>query len=146
MDLVEARTGPTPRGELRVTDHKTGGNRTRPGMVVGGGETLQPVLYGLAVEEVSGRPVDEARLFFCTATGRYEQRVVSLGEDERRRGVEVLEIIDRAVEAGTLLPAPREGACRWCDYQTVCGPGAEQRAARKDGAPLRDLLGLRDLR
>ena len=146
VDLVEARTGPTTRGELRVTDHKTGGNRTRPGMVVGGGETLQPVLYGLAVEGVSGRPVDEARLFFCTATGRYEQRVVSLGEDERRHGVEVLEIIDRAIESGTLLPAPREGACRWCDYQAVCGPGAEQRAARKDGAPLRDLLGLRDLR
>ena len=146
VDLVEARTGPTTRGELRVTDHKTGGNRTRPGMVVGGGETLQPVLYGLAVEEVSGRPVDEARLFFCTATGRYEQRVVSLGEDERRRGVEVLEIVDRAVETGALLPAPREGACRWCDYQAVCGPGAEQRAARKDGAPLHDLLVLRDLR
>ena len=146
VDLVEARTGPTPRGELRVTDHKTGGNRTRPGMVVGGGETLQPVLYGLAVEAVSGRPVDEARLFFCTATGRYEQRVVALGEDERRRGVEVLEIVDRAVEAGTLLPAPREGACRWCDFRAVCGPGAERRAARKDRAPLRDLLSLRDLR
>ena len=146
VDLVEARTGPTDRGELRVTDHKTGGNRTRPGMVVGGGETLQPVLYGLAVEAVSGRPVDEARLFFCTATGRYEQRVVALGEDERRRGVEVLEIIDRAVEAGTLLPAPREGACRWCDFLAVCGPGAEWRAQRKDKAPLQDLLGLRDLR
>ncbi len=146
VDLVEARTGPTTRGELRVTDHKTGGNRTRPGMVVGGGETLQPVLYGLAIEAVSGRPVDEARLFFCTAAGRYEQRVVALGEDERRRGVEVLEIIDRAVEAGTLLPAPREGACRWCDFQAVCGPGAERRAQRKDTAPLQDLLRLRDLR
>ena len=146
VDLVEARTGPTNRGELRVTDHKTGGNRTRPGMVVGGGETLQPVLYGLAIEEVSGRPVDVARLFFCTATGRYEQRVVALGGEERRRGVEVLEIIDRAVEVGTLLPAPREGACRWCDFQVVCGPGAEQRAARKDRAPLGDLLSLRDLR
>ena len=115
-------------------------------MVVGGGETLQPVLYGLAMEAVSGRPVDEARLFFCTATGRYEQRVVALGEEERRSGVEVLEIIDRAVEAGALLPAPREGACRWCDFQAVCGPGAEPRAARKDPAPLADLLSLRDLR
>ena len=146
VDLVEARTGPSTRGELRVTDHKTGANRTRPGMVVGGGETLQPVLYGLALEAVSGRPVDEARLFFCTATGRYEQRAVALGDEERRSGVEVLEIIDRAVEAGSLLPAPREGACRWCDFQAVCGPGAEPRAARKDPAPLADLLSLRDLR
>ena len=146
VDLVEARTGPTTRGELRVTDHKTGTNRTRPGMVVGGGETLQPVLYGLAIEDVSGRPVDEARLFFCTATGRYEQHVVTLGADERRAGVEVLEIIDRAVETGTLLPAPRDGACRWCDYQAVCGPGAERRSARKDPAPLGDLSSLRGLR
>ena len=145
VDLVEARTGPTTCGALRVTDHKTGANRTRNGMVVGGGGTLQPVLYGLAIEQVSGRPVDEARLFFCTAAGRYEQRVVALGDDERRSGVEVLEIIDRAVETGTLLPAPRDGACQWCDFQVVCGPGAERSAARKDPAPLRDLHSLRDL-
>ena len=145
VDLVEARARPTARRELRVTDHKTGANRTRNGMVVGGGATLQPVLYGLAVEQVSGRLVDEARLFFCTAAGRYEQRVVALGEDERRAGVEVLEIIDRALELGTLLPAPRDGACRWCDFQAVCGPGAERSAARKDAAPLQDLQRLREL-
>ena len=131
VDLIEARARPTARGELRVTDHKTGRNRTREGMVVGGGETLQPVLYGLAVERALGRPVHESRLSFCTAAGRYEQRVVALDDVARRYGAEVLEIVDRAVEAGSLLPAPRQGACRWCDFQVVCGPWEERRTAAK---------------
>ena len=145
VDLVEAKAGPTARGELRVTDHKTGRNRTREGMVVGGGETLQPVLYGLAVEETAGRPVHESRLSFCTAVGRYEQRVVTLDESARRHGAEVLEIIDRAIETGSLLPAPRQGACRWCDFQAVCGPWEERRTALKDQARLADLAALRGL-
>ena len=145
VDLVEARARPTARGELRVTDHKTGRNRTREGMVVGGGETLQPVLYGLAVEQALGRPVHESRLSFCTAAGRYEQRVVTLDDGARRRGAEVLEIIDRAVETGSLLPAPRPGACRWCDFQVVCGPWEERRAAGKDQERLADLAALRRL-
>ena len=145
VDLVEAKAGPTVRGELRVTDHKTGRNRTREGMVVGGGETLQPVLYGLAVEETAGRPVIESRLSFCTAVGRYEQRVVTLDESARRHGAEVLEVIDRSIETGTLLPAPRQGACQWCDFQVVCGPWEERRTALKDQARLADLAALRRL-
>ena len=145
VDLIEAKAGPTARGELRVTDHKTGRNRTREGMVVGGGETLQPVLYGLAVEQAMGRPVHESRLSFCTAAGRYEQRVVPLDDAARRDGAEVLEIIDRAVEVGALLPAPRRGACRWCDFQAVCGPWEEQRTAVKDRTRLADLEALRGL-
>ena len=145
VDLIEAKAGPTARGELRVTDHKTGRNRTREGMVVGGGETLQPVLYGLAVEQTLERPVHESRLSFCTAAGRYEQRAVTLDERARRYGAEVLEIIDRAVETGSLPRAPREGACRWCDFQVVCGPWEEQRTACKDRTRLADLTALRGL-
>ena len=145
VDLIEAKAGPTAGGELRVTDHKTGRNRTKEGMVIGGGETLQPVLYGLAVEQTLGRPVRESRLSFCTAAGRYEQRAVTLDENARRRGAEVLEVIDRAIETGSLLPAPREGACRWCDFQVVCGPWEEQRTARKDRSRLADLAALRRL-
>ena len=145
VDLIEARARPTADGELRVTDHKTGRNRTREGMVVGGGETLQPVLYGLAVEQALGRPVTESRLSFCTAAGRYGQRGVKLDDRARRHAAEVLEVIDRAVETGSLPPAPRGGACRWCDFQVVCGPWEEQRTARKDPARLADLQALRRL-
>ncbi len=145
VDLVEARGRPTAEGELRVTDHKTGKNRTRDRMVVGHGEVLQPVLYGLAVEQALGRTVSESRLFFSTVAGGYATRSVSLGETERRHGLEVLEIIDRAIETGVLLPAPRRGACTWCDFRVVCGPWEEIRVLRKDQTKLVDLQVLRRL-
>ena len=143
VDLVESRAGGESAGALRVTDHKTGRNRHPERIVVRGGEVLQPVLYALAVEQALGRPVAESRLFFCTVGGSFSTRPVSLGEDARRRGIEVLEIIDRAIEAGSLLPAPREGACAWCDFQSVCGPSEEVRSGRKDPRPLADLQVLR---
>ena len=144
VDLVERRRD---ADELRVTDHKTGGNWTKPGMVVGGGEVLQPVLYALAVEAALKRPVTESRLFYCTAKGGFAERVVLLKEEAlnkaRRRGMEVLEIVDRAVEQGILPPSPRDGACRWCDFHEVCGPWEETRAKRK--GPIADLAALREI-
>ena len=112
-------------------------------MVVGHGEVLQPVLYGLAVEQALGRPVGASRLSFATAAGAYATRSVSLGDTERRHGLEVLEIIDRAVETGVIVPAPRRGACAWCDYRAVCGPWEETRVLRKDDTKLVDLQVLR---
>jgi CRISPR/Cas system-associated exonuclease Cas4 (RecB family) len=112
-------------------------------MVVGHGEVLQPVLYGLAVEQALGRPVSQSRLFFSTVTGAYASRSVSLGEIERRHGLEVLEIIDRALETGVIVPAPRPGACASCDFGVVCGPWEETRVLRKDKTKLADLQVLR---
>ena len=142
VDLIEARTSAP---SLRVTDHKTGANRTDLGLIVGGGETLQPVLYGLAVEAALGRPVTESRLSFCTSRGGFTERVVELDRAQRRSGLEVLEIINRAVESGVLVPAPKEGACAWCDFRPVCGPNEEHRTASKDRHLLGDLASLRDM-
>ena len=58
-------------------------------------------------------------------------------------GTEVLEIIDRAVEAGMLPPAPAEKACSFCDFLSVCGPDQERRARRKSHKEIADLLDLR---
>ncbi len=140
VDLVEAH-GDT--GVLRVTDHKTGKDRTTDDLIIGGGATLQPVLYSMAVEQVTGQPVAETRLFFCTTAGGYKVRPVSLLPHARRAGVEALEIIDRAIELGFLAAAPNERACAWCDFRPVCGPHEELRVARKSGDPLRDLIELR---
>ena len=145
VDLVEARARPTAAGALRVTDHKTGRNRTAERMVVGRGEVLQPVLYGLAVEQVLRRPVEESRLFFATAAGGYDTRAVVLDETARRCAIEALSIIDRAIETGVVLPAPRRDACARCDYRVVCGPWEETRARRKDATKLVDLQALRRL-
>ncbi len=140
IDLVEEdAAGAT----LRVTDHKTGKDRSREGLTIGGGATLQPVLYSLAVEQVLGKPVTESRLFFCTSAGGYTVRQVRLTPDARRMGIEALEIIDRAIETGFLAAAPAEGACTWCDFRPVCGPNEEERIKRKPIDRLRDLAELR---
>ncbi len=140
VDLVEQhRDGRT----LRVIDHKTGIDRTAPGLTVGGGEALQPVLYALAVEAASGQPVSEARLSFCTARGGFSERIVRLDEPARVAAAAVLDTIDRAVTQGLLPPAPRDDACPRCDFRAICGPYEAERLRRKDAAPLRPLQQLR---
>jgi CRISPR/Cas system-associated exonuclease Cas4 (RecB family) len=140
VDLVEEHRA---TGVLRVTDHKTGKDRTKDNLVIGGGETLQPVLYSAAIEQVTGKPVSESRLFFCTSAGGYKVRPVPLLPQTRRSGVEALEIIDRAIELGFLAASPGERACAWCDFRPVCGPHEELRTRRKSKDPLRDLIELR---
>jgi ATP-dependent helicase/nuclease subunit B len=140
VDVIETRPG-SP--ELRITDHKTGRNRTTPRTVIGGGGTLQPVIYGLAVEQALSRPVAGGRLFYCTAHGGFAEHLVPLTEVNRRAGLEALEIIDRAVDVGFLPPAPAERACTWCDFRPVCGPHEAELAKRKPADQLADLDALR---
>jgi CRISPR/Cas system-associated exonuclease Cas4 (RecB family) len=111
--------------------------------VVGKGEALQPVLYGLAVERIFGAPVTESRLSYCTRAGEFSERVVPMTESARRRGLEVLEVIDRAIGRGFLPPAPRERACGACDFRPVCGPSEERRVKEKDAQALAELNILR---
>jgi ATP-dependent helicase/nuclease subunit B len=140
VDLVETHRA---TGELRVTDHKTGKNRSTPGMVIGGGLVLQPVLYSMVVEQVMNKRVRETRLSFCTSAGGFSVFPIALDANNRRLGLEALEIIDRAIELGSLAAAPAEGACEWCDFRPVCGPSEEQRTGRKPTDRLRDLFELR---
>ena len=139
MDLVERH----PAGALRVTDHKTGRARWPDRMIVAGGEALQPLLYGLALEAATGQTVLEGRLWFCTAAGEFAERSVPLTETTRRIGLEVLEIVDRGVEHAALAPYPKAGACEWCDFKVVCGTGEERRTGRKIGGRFPDLDALR---
>jgi CRISPR/Cas system-associated exonuclease Cas4 (RecB family) len=143
VDLIEHRAD---RDVLRVTDHKTGRNRSNKDLIVGGGGTLQPVLYSVAIEQGLGRPVVEGRLFYATTAGGYAEHRIDITDYTRRQGIEVLQIIDRAVEAGFLAPAPAERACTWCDFRPVCGPREEQRTPRKAADRLADLLALRSMR
>jgi RecB family exonuclease len=140
IDLVEEHTS----GELRITDHKTGKYRGKDRMVVDGGAALQPVLYAMALEAGTGRTVAGGRLYYATTDGGYREVDIPLTAQARRLGVEVLEIIDRAVETGFFAPVPREKACAWCDFRIVCGPLSEDRVGTfKSREPLGDLDALR---
>jgi ATP-dependent helicase/nuclease subunit B len=142
VDVIEARPGSS---ELRITDHKTGRNRTTPRTVIGGGGTLQPVIYGLAVEQILDKPVKAGRLFYATTAGGFAEHLVPLSDANRRAGMEALEIIDRAIERGFLPAAPAERACTWCDFRSICGPDEPQHTARKAAEPLGDLNALREM-
>ena len=142
VDVIESMQG---SAELRITDHKTGRNRTNPRTVIGGGGMLQPVIYGLAIEEILRRPVREGRLFYATTAGGFAEHPIPLSEANRRAGLEALEIIDRAIELGFLPAAPAERACAWCDFRSVCGPDEARHAARKTADPLADLAALREM-
>ena len=141
VDLIEVRGQDV---ELRITDHKTGKNRTTWKTVIGGGAILQPVLYGLAVEEALKKPVKVGRLFYCTAAGSFTDHPIPLNDANRRMGLEALEIVDRAIELGFLPAAPGDRACTWCDFLPVCGPDEPRRVRHKAAEKLGDLDALRE--
>jgi ATP-dependent helicase/nuclease subunit B len=142
IDLVEQKSG---AAALRVTDHKTGKNRTTWKTVIGGGAILQPVLYSLAVEQALAVPVTSGRLFYCTAAGGFTDHEIPLNDANRRAGLEALEIVDRAIELGFLPAAPADRACTWCDFRPVCGPHEERRVKCKPPEKLGDLAALREM-
>jgi hypothetical protein len=129
---------------LRITDHKTG--RKPEGVeraIVAGGTLLQPVLYGMAIENVLDRPVSHSRLFYCTSAGAFHQHPVPVSDTTRRLGLDVLETVDRAIEQGFLAAAPAEHACERCDFMCICGTDEFRRVRRKPQDALADLIALR---
>lgn len=142
VDLVE-RHG---NGALRVVDYKTGKPpEPRPEMV-GGGETLQPALYAMAVETVRGEPVECGRLYYATVAQNYAAIDIPMNEWTRRRAAQVLATIDGAMRDGFLPAAPRKDGCKRCDYLPVCGPYEEERVALKSQVELGRLKELRSWR
>ena len=127
IDLVERHV----TGKLRATDHKTGKARAKDGVVIGGGQHLQPVLYALACEKLLDGPVESGRLYYCTADGNYEERVVMLDDFARGYAGIMVETVGSALAEGFLPAAPAHDACVWCDYLAVCGPHEERRVKVK---------------
>jgi len=146
VDLLE-RGGDA---EWRITDYKTGRHRLPDSAVVNGGRTLQPILYAMAVEAAFGGHVVASRLYYCTEDGGFEDHPWAVagvvGEQTRQQGLEVLAIIDHAIQDGRLPAAPADEACTWCDFATVCGPGAQGVPARKDARALTELRLLRRMK
>ena len=137
VDLIEEHA---QLGVLRVTDHKTGKNRSNPDLVVGGGATLQPVLYSVAVEEGLGRPVVEGRLFYCTTAGGFGEHPIPINDYTRGQGLEVLD--DRRPRGRAGLPrggAGRATPARWCDFRPSAGRAKTSASRARASRTLDDL-------
>jgi ATP-dependent helicase/nuclease subunit B len=143
IDLIERRADVDA---LRVTDHKTGRNRSNPDLIIGGGSVLQPVLYSVAVEQGLGKRVVAGRLFYCTTAGGFVEHEIPVNDYTRGQGLQALAIIDRAIEQGFLAAAPAQRACSWCDFRPICGPREEERVSGKRPDRLADLHALRSMR
>ncbi|MDO8433263.1 MAG: PD-(D/E)XK nuclease family protein [Candidatus Binatus sp.] len=141
IDLIER----DPDGRIRVTDHKTGKVRADKHFVIGGGKTLQPVFYALAAEHVLHEPIGVGRLYYCTATGGYQERSVEINDGARKSAREFVAILGDALSRGFLPAAPGDRECDWCDYKRVCGPYEQRRSARKPKPRLDALTRLREM-
>ena len=142
VDLVEQQR---TTGAIRATDHKTGRSPVPEPRVIGGGESLQPLLYAMALEQLFPGTEISSRLYFCTQRGGFRRLDFPLNDSGRQAALSVLRLIDGAIESGFLPAAPREGACETCDYRSICGPYEELRVARKDRGPIGDLTRLRTM-
>jgi CRISPR/Cas system-associated exonuclease Cas4 (RecB family) len=129
IDLIEKHE---TRNVFRVTDHKTG---KRPDTIprwVGGGRSLQPLLYGLVAEQLLGSPVETGRLLYATQRGGYTPVEIKIDDRARQFLKKLLSDIDASIAGGFLPPAPAKDACGICDYRIVCGPYEERRLGKKD--------------
>jgi CRISPR/Cas system-associated exonuclease Cas4 (RecB family) len=147
IDLVERGADQS----LRVTDHKTGRVRASRDVCIGGGKTLQPVLYALAAERILSEPIEAGRLYYCTATGGYEERVVTIDGAARAAAADFTAIIGQALADGFLPAAPGARECDYCDYRRICGPYEQTRLEYKTAAKsvadrIANLTRLRDMR
>jgi CRISPR/Cas system-associated exonuclease Cas4 (RecB family) len=141
IDLVEAHRS----GIMRVTDHKTGKFDGKAGQIIGGGTSLQPLLYALAAEKLfaSQAEISCGRLYFCTARGGFATLEVALDDHARAAAAQVADTIRDAVAGGFLPAYPATDECTRCDYRGVCGPHEERRIARKPARRVEPLVRLR---
>jgi CRISPR/Cas system-associated exonuclease Cas4 (RecB family) len=143
IDLVERRAD----GKVRITDYKSGKAWMPEGAIVNGGENLQPILYALAYEALTGEEVESARLYYCTQRERYAERVVRPDEEALAVVAEFQRRLDEEIELGFLPASPKPPlGCSYCDYLPVCGPRMQIDAERKQEDPrLSSLNWLRNL-
>jgi RecB family exonuclease len=131
---------------LRIVDLKTGRDHGSFD-AVGGGRTLQPMLYGLAAEQLLDQPVARGALEYATLRADYLVREIPVDEPSSRDRLRaVLEAIDAATRRGWLPALPQSGACRSCDFRSLCGEREERRARGKDQRLMPELDRIRGLR
>jgi ATP-dependent helicase/nuclease subunit B len=134
VDRLEWHT----RERFRVIDYKTGSSRGRPkDNALGGGRSLQLPLYMIAAAELLAIPTERgsAQYFYSSRRGGFRRARfdgAELGDD--RDGVRgLLRKLVKGMRAGDFHPEPSDGACRYCDFDSVCDAARKATLERKGG-------------
>src|SRR6185436_9198748 len=105
IDLVEEG----PDGAVRATDYKTGKATARDGVVIGGGTTLQPVLYALVLEKLAAGRVHAGRLYYCTSRGAFRTVDVPLDQIARDAAQLLSDTLAHHFADAAFPAAPKQG-------------------------------------
>lgn len=131
MDRLDVAARPK---RVRVIDYKTGKYNWAHDEEFGGGRKVQLAIYVLAAGAAYPKhAVTDSRYYYSTANARFKTKQIEGSEAARDTLKEVLTALDDTVAAGAF--APVADACDFCDFEAICGPHREQRAARKKGDP-----------
>ena len=127
---------------LRVTDHKTGKNRSNAGSDRRRRRRAAAGALQRRGRAGAGQKVVEGRLFYCTTAGGFAEHADSRSTTTRAaRGCRCSRSSTARSSRDSSSAAPAERACTWCDFRPVCGPREEERVARKAKDRLADLAG-----
>jgi RecB family exonuclease len=119
---------------VRVIDYKTGGHYWKREEEWKGGRELQLALYNRAARRLfPDHAVAEAVYYYATAKGEYKRKGRQATTEVDETLTHVLKTLDDLAAAGVFPPVA--DTCMFCDFQAVCGPFREARAARKSGDP-----------
>ena len=132
-------------GRVRVIDYKTGKHFWRQDEQWKGGTELQLAIYNQAAAAAyPGHEIAEAAYYYATAVGEYKRKGCPATPEVEATLRDVLATLDGLAAAGVFPPVADN--CRFCDFQTLCGPFREARAQRKQHDPrLAPLKRLREL-
>ena len=108
-----------------------------------GGKALQLAIYNHAARVAyPGSEITEAVYYYATGAGEYKRKGCACTPEVDATLGSVLSGLDQLAAAG-VFPAVADN-CKFCDYQTICGPFRVERAARKAADPR--LASLRTMR
>jgi len=115
-------------GHLSITDYKTGSSKQYDSAdLLNKGGSLQWALYAFAAEQVMGAPVDVSGYLFPNK----RELGLRIESDPNLARSEIATLLRQAglrVQAGHFFQAANPtGACRFCDYQRVCGDTAQRK-------------------
>ena len=128
------RVDATSSRRIRVIDYKTGKHFWKTEEQFKGGTELQLAIYNLAARVTyPDHAIAEAAYYYSTAVGDYKRKACPASPEVEETLRRVLVTLDGLAAAGVFPPVADN--CRFCDFQTVCGPFRENRAQRKSADP-----------